>query len=54
MSVSLLHYHHISLGQVWCEVIVNSNSMLLGGPAQKMSIFQMALKWFLSDQTYST
>ena len=22
MSVSLLHYHHNSLGQVWCEVIV--------------------------------
>ena len=33
---------------------LKNNPKLVGGPAQKMSIFKMVQKSFLSDQTYST
>jgi hypothetical protein len=32
---------------------LKNNPKLVGGPAQKMSIFKMVLKLFLSDQTNS-
>jgi hypothetical protein len=35
------------------SVVLKSICQQVGGPAPKMS-FQMALKWFLSDQTYSS
>jgi hypothetical protein len=42
---------HVSQSQ-WQLLSLESES-LSRGSAQKMTIFQMALKWFLSDQTYS-